>query len=462
MSSQPAISLVNPLVPEKHGQPQPGSQDQILQQQKIEASQRLALPRGGGRIALDGFEPLWQSSIRQVRAEMLAQRAVQAEALSEQVGALWRELQALRTAQSQTCLDQVTAVRRETLFSIREEREARQGECAEIRSTVEKLQARLLECHNLLATREVDHQRNSMMPQQSTLTGPDFESIVNELEAERLRRCAQVADIHARIGREVADLNWHVEEQRLVLADDLAANTRLAEERHSALEKAAERERENSSRECNELRATLDSVWQKVTSSGLASQTLKEGKSYYLRYEDENGEIERTKEVVGDQEDINTLYEMVREALGDTVHLREQLSEDREARSRELVATRQQAARLEKQLNTTQAIMREAAVCPECRPQPQHQSITPQTTSPPSLSSLPPVESGMQQQQQQQQQNGGSAVEMFEDLRSEVLAKLDAQSVEVQRNVEAQLRAHEASLHQEVSRSVERALQQAM
>jgi len=148
------------------------------------------------------------------------------------------------------------------------------------------------------------------------------------------------------------------------------------------------------------------------------------------------------------------------------VHLREQLNEDREASSRELVATRQQAARLEKQLNTTQVLMREASVCPECRPHPQCHRITPNSTSPPSLSSLPPVDSGMQQQQQQQQQHhhqqtgGSSAGLLFEDLRSEVLAKLDAQSAEVAAQVEAQLRAHEASLHQEVSHSVDRALHQ--
>lgn len=448
MSSQGASPLRDTLV---LARARVAEEEQNLLHRKSEAGHRMALLRGG-------FEPGWQASIRQVRAEMLAQRAVQAEALSEQVGAIWRELQVFRTAQSQTCLDQVTAVRREALFSIREEREARQGECAELRGTLEKLQGRLLECHNLLANREVDHQWNNMMRQQSNITSPEFENIVNELDAERLRRCSQVSDIHARIGREVADLSWHVEEQKLVLTDELAAKTRLTEERHSALQKAVEREREHSSRECNELRAILDSVWQRVTNPGSAGHPLKEGKAYYLRYEDENGETERTKEFVGDQEDINTLYEMVREALGDTVHLREQLSEDREARVRELVTTRQQTARLEKQLNTTQALMREACAGPECRAQPLHYQISPSSTSPPSLSSLPPVDSGMQQHRQQQ--HGGAATELLEDLRCEVLAKLDAQSAEVQRTVEAQLRAHEASLHQEVSRSVEWALQQ--
>jgi len=426
-------------------------EDQSILQQKIEAGQRMAFYRGV-------HEPAWQASIRQIRAEMAAQRAVQAEALSEQVGAIWREIEALRTAQNQTCLVQVTALRKEVLFSIQGEREARQGECAEIRSTLEKLQGRLMECHHLMANRE-----DSIMRRQTSLTGAEFENIMNELNEEKLRRCSQVSDIHARIGREVADLNWHVQNQKFEITDELEAKTRLTEERHSALEKVVDREREHSSRESNELRAILDSVWQRATNSGSAGQPLKEGKSYYLRYEDENGDIERTKELVGDQEDINTLYEMVREALGDTVYLREQLTQDREARSRELVATRQQAARLEKQLNTTQALMREAAVCPECRSQPLNPTDEIPTTSPPSLSSLPPVDSGMlqqQQQQQQQQQNGHGSAEVLEDLRSEVLAKMDAQSAEVHRTVETRLRAHEASLLQEVGRSVERVLQQ--
>lgn len=66
---------------------------------------------------------------------------------------------------------------------------------------------------------------------------------------------------------------------------------------------------------------------------------------------------ERVKELVGDQEDINTLYEMVREALGDTVHLKDELAAERDQRAR----SQQGLERLERQVNTMQALLRDAA-----------------------------------------------------------------------------------------------------
>merc|ERR1712060_625583 len=42
---------------------------------------------------------------------------------------------------------------------------------------------------------------------------------------------------------------------------------------------------------------------------------------------------------VGDEDDINTLYEMVREAQGDSVYLRQGLEQEREQRAREQVRT---------------------------------------------------------------------------------------------------------------------------
>jgi len=63
---------------------------------------------------------------------------------------------------------------------------------------------------------------------------------------------------------------------------------------------------------------------------------------------------------VGDQEDLHTLYSMVREALGDTVHLRQQIGEERERRGQELAAARHQLKRLEKQQHKVQTLLQEA------------------------------------------------------------------------------------------------------
>lgn len=66
------------------------------------------------------------------------------------------------------------------------------------------------------------------------------------------------------------------------------------------------------------------------------------------------------KEFVGDPDDVNTLYDMVREALGDTVHLRQLVSEERDQRSREQSQSRQQIDVMAREINTIQALLREA------------------------------------------------------------------------------------------------------
>merc|ERR1712187_1106354 len=86
----------------------------------------------------------------------------------------------------------------------------------------------------------------------------------------------------------------------------------------------------------------------------------KDDKSYYFKFDAGDGMGERFKEYVGDQEDINTLYEMVREALGDTVHLKDKMAEEQELRDRELNAARNHLDRLKRQMNTVQALVRDA------------------------------------------------------------------------------------------------------
>ncbi|CAE7889352.1 unnamed protein product, partial [Symbiodinium sp. KB8] len=89
-------------------------------------------------------------------------------------------------------------------------------------------------------------------------------------------------------------------------------------------------ERDARCKELEEVRATIDSVWKKATGS-VQSDTAKRG-YYFTHIDAPNADV---KEFVGDPDDVNTLYDMVREALGDTVHLRQLVSEERDQRSRE-------------------------------------------------------------------------------------------------------------------------------
>ncbi|CAE8596750.1 unnamed protein product [Polarella glacialis] len=126
---------------------------------------------------------------------------------------------------------------------------------------------------------------------------------------------------------------------------------------------ALDAEKSERCQECQELRAILDSVWKRATCGSAASCSKNDEeftkKSYYFKYADPEGRGDEFKELVGDAEDINTLYEMVREALGDTVNLRQQIADEHASRTRETSTSRHQLDQMSRQLNTVQALLRE-------------------------------------------------------------------------------------------------------
>merc|ERR1712150_423053 len=155
------------------------------------------------------------------------------------------------------------------------------------------------------------------------------EELNQELNVEREKRCASSAEVHTHLSREVVDIRV-------------------------MLEQAMDQERESRGREQTELRGILDALWQHIEGS---TNTLLNSEG--LEYVDANAPTE-TPSV----QDINTLYEMVREALADTLRLSQELSEEREARKHDATSSRRKLEWFERQILILRASMHRAVNAP--------------------------------------------------------------------------------------------------
>eukprot|EP00931_Biecheleriopsis_adriatica_P088118 TRINITY_DN62497_c0_g1_i1.p1 TRINITY_DN62497_c0_g1~~TRINITY_DN62497_c0_g1_i1.p1 ORF type:complete len:633 (+),score=88.93 TRINITY_DN62497_c0_g1_i1:59-1900(+) len=266
----------------------------------------------------------------------------------------WQRLpqafESLREEMKRVCEEQVESVRAEVTSmlrqteryfgeALRDERTERAAHAGQVQTFLQSLDVQVHDCQRALAT--VCPELVGTHGVVSALRQVDV--FGRELEDERTFRCERIAELHDRLSREVGALTKAVEEQRI-----------------SAL-KVAEQERSDRCEDTKEIRAIMNSVWSQASSTavGCAKETESSKKAYFFRYADADGQREEFKEMVGDPEDINTLYEMVREALGDTVNLRQQLEEEAVARGRETSSCKQRLDQMTRQLNTLQALLRD-------------------------------------------------------------------------------------------------------
>lgn len=204
--------------------------------------------------------------------------------------------------------------------------DAKDEEFAQVHAMMQTLDAKVQECQQKLETCWQESGKPSF---QSAI---DLQVFRNELEAERLCRSDRINEVHDRIREEVSRMTKLIEENRTASLEAIALE-------HSA-----------RSSDAKELRAKLESMWNQALMSPQASCSPVKAES------------PRAEELsaAGDPEDMYTLYEMAREALGDTVHLRQLVTEERSERIREITSNRHQMDMLSRELNTVQALLREA------------------------------------------------------------------------------------------------------
>lgn len=254
------------------------------------------------------------------------------------------------------------AVRQEIANAVAQERRARRSEVAELHALFKSLQEQIpcaihrgSEASGLALGGDSDCAKNSV-------GSNSLQELEKELCAEREGRCVQQAEIHARITREQADLACAMEQQRALLANEIVTTQRRIDEQRSALERALSKERQEQEQEYLELRAILDAVWHRAilapngddcSSSGHGSSP---GQQRLFAYPE--GE---TKEFVGDPEDIFTLYDMVREALSDSLHLQKEISDEREERLTAVTLLVRRLERTEVRIGALQSLLRAIA-----------------------------------------------------------------------------------------------------
>lgn len=206
--------------------------------------------------------------------------------------------------------------------------DAKDEEFAQVHAMMQTLDAKVQECQQKFDTCCQESGKPSF---QSTID-IDLQVFRNELEAERLCRSDRISEVHDRIREEVSRMTKLIEENRTASLEAIALE-------HSA-----------RSSDAKELRAKLESMWNQALMSPQASGSPVKAES------------PRAEELsaAGDPEDMYTLYEMAREALGDTVHLRQLVTEERSERIREITSSRHQMDMLSRELNTVQALLREA------------------------------------------------------------------------------------------------------
>jgi len=272
----------------------------------------------------------WQVALQKLRQELQQHCKAQTEALKAEVTAMTKETEQRWKQNLRQWQSTADAMSEERLQQrLQEWHRTVAADSSQVRGALQSLSRQVRDCKQALD--------NSAHPG-SKIEVSSVPVVVAQIEAERVIRSERVAELHQRIGREVGDLGTRCEQQRLEVLQALA------------------NEREDRGQESKELRAIIDSVWDQASAPVISSS---DARKKYFKVGAEGHEL---KEVVGDADDINTLYDMVREALGDSVNFQQQIAEEQRARTREAMSSRQQVDQLAKQLNTVQALLREAAL----------------------------------------------------------------------------------------------------
>lgn len=306
------------------------------------------------------------AALRQLRGEIIEKCAVQAAAVSEEVDFLRRELVHQQAVQGKICMEQRAALRREAEIVAQAERDRRS--LLEVRSTVERMQAGIharaeQDQWSVIALQSrVERMQAEMQTGMQVAGAGDrgggssasvpsglLEELATELRAERELRCAHDAELHGRMGREVCDLARRLEEHAIAFREEMADQ--------------AQRDGETQT----EFRAILDSVWRRASgrrmTNGSASASPMTGRASLA----EDGDC-RHSDYGGEHESMDTLYGMVREALGDTAQCNQRLTEECGRRERH----EQHFESLVRQVSTLQALVREATDQSRPRGSPKH------------------------------------------------------------------------------------------
>jgi len=206
------------------------------------------------------------------------------------------------------------AVRNELTHVVEEECKARLRESTELRLTLEYLTHQMTNANASIKCAmepEVDVSRSA---QRLAELSARCEAVSDEIREERERRCGSTAEMHAFVARELADIR-------------------------ATFQKSMSEEVQMRTNDSQEFRATLGSVWKAF-----------ERKQVVRRPEHDSFDSMDIGNPVPCDIDVDTLYGMVREALGDTVRLSQEVKELGEFCREDSAATKYRTDILESQI----------------------------------------------------------------------------------------------------------------
>lgn len=192
----------------------------------------------------------------------------------------------------------------ETKRLLTAEREARMQDTVALRRDLEQLQITL----------------------QRAVTQEALTELVSE---EQEARCRRDAEFCAQIQRQSVAMMGRLEAHCLQMTQEVDRIESLVNKQIAVIAKSVADEQDERNSESTEMRAILDGMWHAVAERPSGDGESNERK--FFKYADTT-DGDRYKEVVGDKEDINTLYEMVRETMGDQVRLSSELQHERALR----------------------------------------------------------------------------------------------------------------------------------
>jgi hypothetical protein len=153
----------------------------------------------------------------------------------------------------------------------------------------------------------------------------DLKKLSDDMDAESETRARSDIDTHSKLAHDSAGLRTKIEETRIML------------------EEQNNRDRQAHSEAVVELRALIDSVWNNFTQIKSSSGP---GFSYRVPPENES-DGPCYKDFVGDEQDINTCFEMAQQALGDNIMMKQELDEEKAKRIKENAEFRREAHQLD-------------------------------------------------------------------------------------------------------------------
>jgi len=221
---------------------------------------------------------------------------------------------------------------------------------------VEALQGQVDECQTKLwmTAQDVEEQKQHLRDRGAPWSyQADLQSVLEELQAECEARCRRDAELHERLGREASMLAERLEKHRMAFAENLADILKHVDLQVRNLDTKCNNEHKERCQDGEELRAILNSMWLKASPEPSGRREQK------VSFEDRR----LLDDSATSQQDVRTVYEMVCEALGDIVHLRQQLAAEKESRKQE-----QQG--MERQVRTIKALLHDAKEVP-CKDSPQ-------------------------------------------------------------------------------------------